>query len=116
MPWPGDRLVAAYLTDGAIREPGSAYEELSVEDGAVRIPAGRGPRVVLLAYERLTGQSVKRAAAGAEGPVLDHYSAAAVAKHLQQVAEPLLAAVPADAVDSVSATVSRSMARTGRPR
>lgn len=101
VPWPGDRLLAAWVADGTVREPESGYEELVVKEGAIRIPAGRGPRVVLLAYERLTGQNVKRAAAGAEGPVLDHYSAAAVEKHLEHVAEPLLSAVPVGAVDSV---------------
>ena len=41
---------------------------------------------MLLAYARLTGQNVKRAAAGAEGPVLDHYSAAATRRTCTQSA------------------------------
>ena len=65
------------------------------------IEAGAGPRVVLLAYGRLTGQNVKRAAAGAEGPVLDHYSAAATEAHLRAVGDPMLDAVPAELVGSV---------------
>ena len=65
------------------------------------IEAGSGPRVVLLAYARLTGQNVKRAAAGAEGLVLDHYSAAATEAHLRAVGDPMLDAVPAELVGSV---------------
>ncbi|HEY3926229.1 MAG TPA: glycosyl hydrolase [Acidothermaceae bacterium] len=99
--WPGDELVAAYLGDGSIQEPPSVYEELSVEGGVVRVPAGRSPRVVLLAWSQLTGQNVKRAAAGAEGPVLDHYSADAVRAHIAGFAEPLLDAVGDAPVGSV---------------
>ncbi|MGC4050432.1 MAG: glycosyl hydrolase [Paludibaculum sp.] len=39
-----------------------------------------------------TGMKVKRASAGAEGFVLDHYNRAALDKHLQTVGEPLLKA------------------------
>ena len=56
---------------------------------------------MLLAYSRLTGQNVKRAAAGAEGLVLDHYSAAATEAHLRAVGDPMLDAVPAELVGSV---------------
>ena len=56
---------------------------------------------MLLGYARLTGQNVKRAAAGAEGPVLDHYSAAATEAHLRAVGDPMLDAVPAELVGSV---------------
>ena len=40
----------------------------------------------------LTGQQVKRAAVGAEGNVLDHYSRAAMQKHMEAVGAPLAAA------------------------
>lgn len=43
-----------------------------------------------------TGMKVKRASAGAEGFVLDHYSRAALDKHLQAVGEPLLKAFGAN--------------------
>ena len=78
-----------------------SYEQLPVLDGRMIVEAGTGPRVVLLAYARLTGQNVKRAAAGAEGPVLDHYSAAATEAHLRAVGDPMLDAVPAELVGSV---------------
>ena len=94
-------LLAAYLGAGSIQESPLSYEELPVADGSVQVPDGRGPRQVLLAYSRLTGQNVKRAAFGAEGPVLDHYSAAAAEAHLRAVGDVLLDAVPADLVGSV---------------
>ena len=100
-PYPGDVLLAAYLGAGSIQESPLSYEELPVVDGSVQVPDGRGPRQVLLAYSRLTGQNVKRAAFGAEGPVLDHYSAAAAEAHLRAVGDVLLDAVPADLVGSV---------------
>ncbi|MEU6718009.1 glycosyl hydrolase [Nonomuraea sp. NPDC046802] len=98
--WPGDELVAAFVGAGASREP-SAYTELPIIDGTIRIPEAQGPREVLLAYARLTGQNVKRAAAGAEGPILDHYCAEAAAEHIRCVAEPLLAAAMPELVGSV---------------
>ncbi|MGC4943838.1 glycosyl hydrolase [Kribbella sp. DT2] len=96
--WPGDEVVAAYVGEGAAP---TAYEELAVSDGMIRVPQGKGPREVLIATSRLTGQNVKRAAAGAEGPVLDHYSVAAVEKHIASVAEPFLLAAGPELVGSV---------------
>ena len=100
-PWPGDELVAAYVGAGSLQEQPDSYERLPIVDGALAIGAGTSPRVVLLAYARLTGQNVKRAAVGAEGPVLDHYSAAATEAHLQAVGDRMLDAVPAELVASV---------------
>ncbi|HET8915713.1 MAG TPA: glycosyl hydrolase, partial [Propionibacteriaceae bacterium] len=62
---------------------------------------GNGTRQVLLAYARRTGQTVKRATVGSEGPVLDHYSAAAVEAHLRWAGDQMLDAVPAELVGSV---------------
>jgi hypothetical protein len=56
---------------------------------------------------------VKRAAFGAEGPVLDHYSAAATRQHLRSVGDPLLDAVPRASSGRCSATASRSTRATG---
>ena len=100
-PWPGDDLVAAYVGAGSLQELPESYERLPVVDGQVIIEGGDGPRIVLLAYARLTGQNVKRAAAGAEGLVFDHYSAAAADAHLRAVGDPMLNAVPAELVGSV---------------
>jgi hypothetical protein len=46
----------------------------------------------------LTGQQVKRAAFGAEGYVLDHYSEAAIAAHLREVGEKLVSAAGPGAI------------------
>jgi hypothetical protein len=99
--WPGDRLIAAFIGGGSAQEPPTDCELLATTDGVLRVPAGSGPRQLLLAIQRPTGQIVKRAAAGADGPVLDHYSAQAARAHLESVAEPLLAAVGSDLVESV---------------
>jgi hypothetical protein len=65
------------------------------------MPDGTGPRTLVVATSRPTGQNVKRAAAGAEGPVFDHYSAAATRAHIRDVASPLLDAVAPAPVGSV---------------
>jgi glycosyl hydrolase family 106( putative alpha-L-rhamnosidase) len=100
-PWPGDELVAAYIGDGSEQEPPTHWEQLPVRDSAVQVPQGSGPRMVLLAVSSPTGQNVKRAAAGAEGRVLDHCSRAATEAHLRAVAAPILAAIPSDLVTAV---------------
>ena len=99
--WPGDELIAAYVGAGSLQEQPDSYERVPVMGGRLTMGPGAGPRVGLLAYARLTGQNVKRAAAGAEGPVLDHYSAAAVEAHLHAVGDPMLDAVPAELIGSV---------------
>jgi alpha-L-rhamnosidase len=99
--WPGDELIVAYVGDGSLQEPPDEFELLPVTDGTIAIPRGHGPRVVLTAVGRLTGQNVKRAASGAEGPVLDHYSAGATARHIDVVCEPLVAAAGAERLGSV---------------
>ncbi|UYO97112.1 glycosyl hydrolase [Microbacterium sp. M28] len=99
--WPGDRFIAAYVGDGSIQEPPEEYDVVAVEDGVLHIPAGNGPRLLLLCTARLTGQQVKRAAVGAEGPVLDHFSRAATEAHIAAVCDPLLDAVPAELLGSV---------------
>lgn len=94
---PGNEFVAAYLFDGSIHDRSDEYQTLSTVD----IPDGTGPRTLLVATSRLTGQNVKRAAVGAEGLVLDHYSVAATRSHIANVAEPLLDAVAGLPVGSV---------------
>ncbi|MGP9682290.1 glycosyl hydrolase [Brachybacterium sp. AOP3-A1-3] len=96
-PWPGDELVAAFVGEGF---PPDDWTPLPLGE-VLHVPAGRGPRTVLLAWSRVTGQQVKRASAGAEGPVLDHYSAEAARHHLDMVGGALLEAVPAELLGSV---------------
>lgn len=101
-PWPGDELVGVYLGSGSLQEEPEAYAALEIgPDQTVQVPAGDGTRVLLTATAGLTGQNVKRAAAGAEGPVHDHYSAAAVRAHLAALGDRLVAAVGAHRLGSV---------------
>ncbi len=99
--WPTEHLVAAYLAEGAAEERPVDFRPVPVDGDEVAVPAGAGPRTLLLALAGPTGQQVKRPASGAEGPVLDHYSAEAIAHHLQQVGEPLLAAAGPENVTAV---------------
>ncbi|HEY5786684.1 MAG TPA: glycosyl hydrolase [Microlunatus sp.] len=100
--WPGDELIGVYLGAGSLQEVPEAYASLPIgADGMVEVPPGTGTRVVLTATAGLTGQNVKRAAAGAEGPVHDHYDAAAVREHLTALGDRLIAAVGAHRLGSV---------------
>lgn len=97
-PLGGDILVGAYVGAGSLQEPPGAWEQLEIED-RIHVPVlGRGPRVLLIAVSRLTGQNVKRAPQGGEGLVLDHYSTDAARTHLEAVAAPLLQAAGAERV------------------
>ncbi|WP_243064400.1 glycosyl hydrolase [Humibacter sp. RRB41] len=103
---PGDEFVAAYLGDGSLQEPPLDFEPLARTNGVngeplLEIAPATGPRVLVVVWSSVTGQQVKRAASGAEGPVLDHYSASATRDHLRAVADPLLRAVPAELLGSV---------------
>ena len=86
--WPGDELIAAYLGAGSLQETPDELSRCRSSTDRSRSQPGVGTRVVLLAYAQHTGQNVKRAALGAEGPVLDHYSAAAARSHLRHVGDP----------------------------
>lgn len=99
--WPGEEFVAAYVGDGSQHERPSAFDRAPMIGGSVRIPPGRGPRLVAVSTSAPTGQQVKRAAAGAEGYVLDHYSAQAVREYLHTIADPLLDAAGPQNVGSV---------------
>ncbi|UQN28358.1 glycosyl hydrolase [Brachybacterium kimchii] len=98
--WPGDGLVGAYVGEGTAPTQW-VHVPTATDAEALRIPAGLGPRTVLLAWSEVTGQQVKRSSAGAEGPVLDHLSADATRHHLDVVGEALLGAVPAALLGSV---------------
>ena len=86
--WPGDRLEGAWVCDGAYGEHDGEFRSLSIKDDLAAIPAGGSPRTILLAISGPTGQQLKRASNGAEGPVLDHYSREATLHHLETVGKP----------------------------
>jgi alpha-L-rhamnosidase len=102
-PFEHDRLVAAFVGLGSVQEADPAsYRALEVpERGPIPLPPGQGPRVVLFYFAGQTGQTVKRAAAGAEGYVLDHYNRAAIETHLREAGDKLLAAAEPGSIDSV---------------
>jgi hypothetical protein len=91
----GEDLLAAFVTSGT-PESCDAEHATRVEgmkNGRLTFPGGlTGPHVALFFISSRTGQQVKRAAAGAEGFVIDHFSAQAVQDHLKNVAEPLVKA------------------------
>jgi hypothetical protein len=86
----GDMLIAAFIVKGTAKsfDPASALRFN---------PPGPGPLLgsgytLLYFISSHTGQQVKRAAFGAEGYVLDHFSRAAIDEHLNDVAVPLVKA------------------------
>jgi len=85
----GDRIIAAFAVNGTKKSFDlSSAQRIDLATGA--IPAGTGTRIALIFIASHTRQMVKRAAAGAEGYVLDHFSRAAIDEHLTDVASPLL--------------------------
>jgi len=91
----GETLLAAFLAEGTPEHFDAEHAQRleDMQNGRISIPAGgTGPRVALFFVSSRTGQQVKRAAFGAEGFVLDHFSRVAVEDHLQHVGEPLLGA------------------------
>jgi hypothetical protein len=91
----GEKLLAAFTAAGTAQhyEAGHAQRADTVKDGRLILPAqGRGAQVALFFISSRTGQQVKRPAYGAEGFVVDHFSARAVQDHLKNVAEPVVGA------------------------
>ncbi|MGD0295393.1 MAG: glycosyl hydrolase [Terracidiphilus sp.] len=87
----GEKLVAAFVVTGTDKsfDPASAQR---IDINTWAIPDGTGTRTALIFIASHTRQMVKRAAFGAEGYVLDHFSRAAIDTHLTGVATPLLKA------------------------
>jgi hypothetical protein len=97
-PHEGESIIAAFIgpapgAEAMMDAYRGLYLRLEIHDGAAWLPANaKGPAPVVFFIASHTGMKVKRAAVGAEGYVLDHYDAGAVAKFLHTVAEPELAA------------------------
>jgi hypothetical protein len=109
----GEKPIAAFLARGDARQfspDGIARLELSGAAVAVPPDAASG-RVALFFISSRTRMAVKRAAIGAEGFVLDHYSRAAIDAHLKSTGDLLLSAFgknPPYAVFSDSLEVNSS--------
>jgi len=102
-PFEGDRLIAAFVGLGSRSEVDPrTFRELEISgDGPIALPEGQGPRVVLLYFASHTGQVVKRAALGAEGYVLDHYSRRAIESHLREAGDKLLGAAEPGSIHAI---------------
>lgn len=84
-----ERLLACHL----VSPDGETIQELTaIKDGAVALPENSAAAEILCFIAGRTRQQVKRAAAGAEGFVVDHYDRAALDDYLKNVGEPLLQA------------------------
>ena len=91
----GEKLIAVFLEKGHPNnfETETGSELVDIQNGRVRVPAGLvGPHVALFFIASRTGQTVKRAAVGAEGFVLDHYDPAATENYLKFVGDRLMQA------------------------
>lgn len=84
----GDSLVAAFLVSGTEKSFDAAAAKRF--DPAGPVPAAANGSTALYFIASHTHQQVKRAAFGAEGNVLDHFSRGAIDEHLTDVATPLL--------------------------
>lgn len=94
VPYEHEQLIAAFIGRGAVREvDANSFVPLDLSgDGPIALPRGAGPRTLLFYFSSRTGQVIKRAALGAEGYVLDHYSRDAIDTHLREVGDKLVAA------------------------
>lgn len=98
----GERLIAAFVGRGALRENPNTFHEIAISgDGPLSIPKGDGPRTLVFYFSSHTGQMVKRAAYGAEGYVLDHFSRAATETHLREAGDKLISAVEPGGVHAI---------------
>jgi hypothetical protein len=103
VPIENDRLIAAFVGKGSLAEVDPrTFRELDISgEGPIPLPPAEGPRVVALYFSSHTGQVVKRAALGAEGYVLDHFSRAAIEKHLVEAGDKLLGAAGPGGVHAI---------------
>lgn len=102
VPYEGEQLVGAFVGRAAKNENPNTFQEIDISGTSdLQIPAGDGPRTLVFYFSSHTGQIVKRAALGAEGYVLDHYSRAAIEKHLKEAGDKLMDAVEPGSVHSI---------------
>jgi hypothetical protein len=87
----GANIIAAVLGPIlGVADPAQAYLPLKVANGAAQLPANLqgATQVQFFVYAPANLMQVKRPALGAEGFIMDHYSSAAVAKFINQIALP----------------------------
>jgi hypothetical protein len=84
----GEQIIS--MVDGSKLDPDQAVRIDKAIENASGFSSAGSSKIYFIAGH--TGQQVKRAAFGAEGNVLDHFSRAAIDEHLRDVAVPLLGA------------------------
>jgi hypothetical protein len=87
----GESLIAAFIVHGTAQSF-DASTAVKFDPNGPTPEFKPGVHTALYFIAGHTGQQVKRAAFGAEGNVLDHFSRAAIGEHLNDVATPLLKA------------------------
>jgi hypothetical protein len=87
----GESLIAAFIVNGTAKSF-DALTAVQLDRSGAMPTVGSGPHTLLYFISSHTGQQVKRAAFGAEGYVLDHFSRAAIDEHLSDIAAPLMKA------------------------
>ncbi|MGA2798377.1 MAG: glycosyl hydrolase, partial [Thermoguttaceae bacterium] len=90
----GEKLFAAFIGPLQNIQPGdNPYKEVEIRDSAAQIPADlKGQNQITFFIASQTKMKVKRAAFGAEGYVIDHYSPAVIDKFIKEIAEPAVKA------------------------
>jgi hypothetical protein len=88
----GESVISISLVNGEPKHWQASPAQLLATGQTKDLPPGTTPRTALAFIASHTGQQVKRAAAGAEGWVLDPFSRQAVATHLNAAGEPLVKA------------------------
>jgi alpha-L-rhamnosidase len=88
----GESVLSISLVNGEPKHWKAAPAQLLAPGQIKDFPPSGAPRTALVFVASHTRQQVKRAAAGAEGWVLDPFSHQAVATHLNAVGEPLVKA------------------------
>jgi alpha-L-rhamnosidase len=101
----GEELLAVFFASGTPQnyDADHAIQFSTIGQFRLLVPDDYrdGKHVALFFISSRTGQQVKRAAVGAEGFVLDHFSMEAIQNHLKTVADPLINACGPNVPSSV---------------
>jgi hypothetical protein len=89
------RLAFARLVPAGLRDfsPGKELGRSALQDGHVRVPVPPGPHAVYVGILETGFAHVKLGAPGADGPVVDHWKAAAVRRYLDHMSAGLAPAL-----------------------
>ena len=90
----GEKVFAAFIGPvQKIQSGDNPFKEVEILENAVQIPADlKGRNQITFFIASQTKMKVKRAAYGAEGYVIDHYSPAVIDKFIKEIAEPAVKA------------------------